>query len=332
VDIRTIRYQLTNDFQLAIVTLLGAIALLGISPFIILRAINGQWVPFAVDLLIQTGILGSVLHAWRSGSARSASFFLAYFIGIMATVAVHILGAPGVYWFYPAIVANFFLVDRRHALAIALLGLLVIVLDGRMEKSTTESASFLITVIVCALLSYAFAFRTAVQRVQLETLATKDALTGVFNRRTLLEELERARRTFERERRSCGMLVLDLDHFKQINDRHGHLAGDQVLINFARLLERHVRLADRIFRFGGEEFVILVPGANHASLVSMAEKLRRKLEDNTREAEGHWTTASIGGAMLRSGESHEDWFARADAALYAAKTAGRNRTIVDPET
>jgi diguanylate cyclase len=331
-DIGSVRYRLAKDFQLAIVTLLGAIALLGISPFTLLRAITGQWEPFAVDVLIQVGILGGVLHAWWSGSTRAASFFLAYFIGIMAVVAIYVLGSFGKYWFYPAIIATFFLVDRRHALAIALLGVLVVGLDGAVDTQGTDFASFFITVIVCALLSYAFAYRTAMQRVQLETLASRDPLTNVFNRRTMLDELERARRNFERDKRNCGMLMLDLDHFKQVNDWHGHLAGDRVLIDLARILERHVRLGDRIFRFGGEEFVVLVPAATRIGLASLAEKLRRNVESNLRGPDGRTITASFGGALLRSGDSNDDWFARADKTLYEAKSAGRNRVIVDPAT
>lgn len=329
--IGTIRYRLTNDFQLAIITLMGVIALLGISPFALRRALHGQWPAFALDLLIEVGILTSVLHAWRSGSTRGASLFLAYFIGSMAVAAVLLLGLGGEYWFYPAIVANFFLVDRRHALAIALFGLLLVMLDGNVPRNAANFASFFVTVIVCALFSYIFSYRTMVQRQQLETLASKDALTGLFNRRTLADELERARLMFEREKRVFGILMMDLDHFKEVNDRHGHLAGDHTLTRLARLLESEVRPDDRVFRFGGEEFVILAAGASRTALTLMAEKLRRKVAGDFGMPGSPSVTISIGGATQRAGESIDDWLARADAALYAAKGAGRNRVVVDPD-
>lgn len=328
--IGAIRYRLYNDFQLAIITLLAVISLLGITPFALLRGINGQWLSFAVDAAIETGILGCVLYAWRTGDTLRPSTFLAYFIGVMSVVAVQVLGIPGAYWMYPALIANFFLTGRNHALAIALLALTALILGGSVFRSPAETASYSVTLVVSALLAYAFAYRTSIQREQLEVLASKDALTNVFNRRTLLEELERAHRAFERERRTHGLLVLDLDNFKQVNDRYGHLTGDQVLIKLARELEQNVRKNDRLFRYGGEEFVLLAMPANFDGLAVMAEKLRAIVEQNVDDSHGHGITVSIGGAMLCPGESVDDWFARADTALYMAKNAGRNQVIIDP--
>ena len=328
-DFRTFKYRLTNDFQLAVMTLLGMIALLGITPFTGLRAVNGQWQAFATDILIQAGILGSVLYAWVSGNTHTPSLFLAYFIGVMVIVAIFVLGTAAEYWFYPTIVASFFLAHRRHALAIALLGVAVLLLSGVVQMPSTETASYFITAIVCALLSYAFAYRTAMQRDQLKTLASRDALTGIYNRRTMLDELERAHQTFAREQSPCGILLLDLDHFKRINDHYGHQAGDQVLLDLARLLERTVRISDRVFRFGGEEFLILVQKTSYEGIMSLAEKLRNAVELKIRDPDGNSITASIGGALLQPEETTDNWFSRADKMLYAAKDAGRNRVMVD---
>ncbi|MFZ2268806.1 MAG: GGDEF domain-containing protein [Azonexus sp.] len=330
ITLRTIKYRLANDFQLAIVSLLGSIVLVGITPFTVLRGINAHWGGFAIDLLIQGGIVGSMLRAWRTGDAHGPSLFLAYFIGVTATSAIYILGAPGIYWFYPAVVANFFLVDRRQALAIALLSLLAVLIGGGVTATLADVASFSVTALVSALLTYAFAYRTAIQRQQLETLAIKDALTGVFNRRSLLDELERVRNGLIREHRNYGILVLDLDHFKNINDQHGHAAGDRVLIEVAQLLERDVRKDDRLFRYGGEEFVVLVQQTTRESLQAMAEHLRSIVEQQIRDPQGKPVMVSIGGAVLDHGETIETWFARADAALYMAKNAGRNQALIDP--
>ena len=194
-NLATIKHRLASDFQLAVITLLGMIALLGITPFLVLRAANEQWAAFGVDLIVQGGILASVLYGWASGNVKGASAFLAYFIGGMGLVAIYTLGVPGQYWLYPATVANFFLTDRRRAMAIALLGLGILLASNGLGYPTTDTASFLTTVIVCGLLSYAFAYRAAVQRQQLEELATRDALTGLSNRRALFDEMERAQRT-----------------------------------------------------------------------------------------------------------------------------------------
>jgi diguanylate cyclase (GGDEF)-like protein len=330
-SMKTIRYRLSKDFQLAIVSLMGFIVLLGISPFMILRALNGQWQGFAVDLLILCGISGIIAYSWLSGQTRIPSLLLACFIGFMGVVAIHILGAAGRYWFYPVIVACFFLVHRRHALGIAFVSLLVVMTNGTLESSASDNASFAVTVTVCALLSYVFAYRTEVQRNQLETLATKDALTGTFNRHLLLEELERAHRIYAREQSNFGILILDLDHFKSINDLHGHQAGDQVLVKLARLLEQQIRKNDRLFRYGGEEFVILAHGVTEGTLDAMACNLRVAVESHLLCPNGKPITVSIGGAMLRDNETVDTWFARADTALYTCKNGGRNQIFIDPE-
>lgn len=328
-DFRTIKYQLANDFQLAVITLLGMIALLGITPFTVLRAIDGNWPAFTTDILIQSGILVSVLRAWLTGDTHGPSLFLAYYIGAMVVVAIIVLGTAAEYWFYPTIVASFFLVDRRHALAITLLVVAILMLTGIVHTQTSEMYSYFVTAVVCALLSYAFAYRTAMQRDQLETLASRDALTGAYNRRTMMDEMERAQQTFAREKSPCGILLLDLDHFKRINDLHGHRAGDQVLIRLTRLLEKTVRKGDRIFRFGGEEFLILVLQTDQEGMASLAEKLRGTVEKNICDPDDHPITASIGCALLHPDEDIDSWFGRADKALYAAKDAGRNRVFID---
>jgi diguanylate cyclase (GGDEF)-like protein len=330
-QISAIKHRLSKDFQLAVLSLMGVIALVGITPFLVLRAINGTWEAFVVDLVIECVILGCMLRAWLTGKSHGPSLFLAYFIGVGAVAVIRILGPAGQYWFYPAIVACFFLVHRYHALGITLGGLLAALLLGGVHGELSEIASFAITGIVCAFLAYIFAYRTEIQRHQLETLATKDALTGTYNRHTLIEELERARRIHARNQVSFGILVLDLDHFKQINDSYGHLAGDKVLVSLAQLINTQIRQNDRLFRYGGEEFVILAPDISELALLGMANKLRAFVETQLRNPDGNAITTSIGGSVLRPRESVEQWFQRADNALYVSKDMGRNRVTIDQE-
>jgi len=327
-DIAYIKYRLSNDFQLAILTLLGVIALLGISPFTVLRAVYGEWGVFAVDLFIQLSILGTVVYAWWSGDTRYSCIVLAYFLGIVAIVIVYVLNVFGIYWFYSVVVAIFFLVDRRHALLISLLSLTIATFEISSIVSAFHTATFVISVIICMLYSYAFSYRTTMQRLQLEALVSKDPLTGLFNHRTLFEDLEGARKTFEREKHSFGILLLDLDHFKRVNDKYGHLVGDEVLIGLAHILHQQVRQSDRVYRFGGEEFVILIPGVDHKKLTLIAEKLRSKVDCDLLDPDGNSITTSIGGSILRPDESSDGWFHRADTALYTAKDSGRNCVVI----
>lgn len=164
---------------------------------------------------------------------------------------------------------------------------------------------------------------------QLEQLATRDALTGLYNRRSFDEKLKDCVHTSKRSGRSFALLVLDADHFKRINDTHGHSTGDAVLQRLAGLLTEHMRSTDFVARYGGEEFVVLLPETHHAlEATTVAEKVRLAVEQAIFPGVGH-ITVSIGIGLWDPGSpGSKDLFHRADEALYQAKSAGRNRVVV----
>jgi diguanylate cyclase (GGDEF)-like protein len=168
----------------------------------------------------------------------------------------------------------------------------------------------------------------AIKRAQ--ALATTDPLTRLLNRRALLERLSREVDRAKRYESMLTLLLLDIDHFKRINDERGHLVGDGVLRQIGALVEASVRTVDIAARYGGEEFVLLLPETSQDGGIIFAERLRESIErypfDPTSEEPLH-LTASIGVATFPSPrvESTEDLFARADEALYRAKSSGRNQ-------
>ncbi len=158
--------------------------------------------------------------------------------------------------------------------------------------------------------------------------ADSDALTGVLNRlgfeAALGKELERSRRYGL----PLSVVMLDLDHFKRVNDTWGHGAGDQVLVGVARIVETNLRDSDSVGRLGGEEFMVLAPGTPGRGAIQLAEKLRALVAATPLGPAG-LVTGSFGVAELRPGETAEALLARADQALYAAKNGGRNRVICE---
>lgn len=158
----------------------------------------------------------------------------------------------------------------------------------------------------------------------LRRLANTDALTALANRRQAEEQLTRELRRAERYGRQFSVLMLDIDHFKNLNDRFGHLAGDDVLVDLARRIERMVRAADTIARWGGEEFLLLAPETSLEDARRLAEMIRHHVDTNTL-AERHRITISLGVASYRGGDTVQSVVARADAALYRAKREGRNQ-------
>ncbi len=159
---------------------------------------------------------------------------------------------------------------------------------------------------------------------------TVDPLTGVSNRATVLHQLEKHHELARRHRRPLTVILADLDHFKRINDTHGHAAGDEVLRAFGGLLTGRLRGSDYVGRLGGEEFLMVLPETTAAMALHVAEKLRRGLEEAPVAFQGMSlrATCSLGLAEMNSADADGgDLLARADAALYQAKAEGRNRTV-----
>jgi len=163
--------------------------------------------------------------------------------------------------------------------------------------------------------------------------ATYDELTNIFNRRTFLLHAKESISQYSRKEEPVSFLLIDLDHFKQINDVHGHIAGDRVLKDFAANIKRHLRENDLFGRFGGEEFTVLLPGTNDQEALLVAERLRKATEDAfVSESENHPIkyTISIGVVTVIPDESTSinTLYKLSDEALYMAKEGGRNRIEV----
>jgi diguanylate cyclase (GGDEF)-like protein len=165
------------------------------------------------------------------------------------------------------------------------------------------------------------------QRERLEELAMRDHLTHALNRRSFLGisklEMERA----ARHDRLLSLSILDLDYFKNINDTHGHHVGDRVLVELAQLVRQNIRKMDLFVRWGGEEFIIMAPETDLASMVQLAEKLRNLIQAH-QSPHTPAITASFGVTEFAFGESIDSLVIRADKALYRAKARGRNRVEV----
>lgn len=172
-------------------------------------------------------------------------------------------------------------------------------------------------------------------REELRLLATRDALTGLWNRRTILEILEQELARASRDGYPLGLLIADLDHFKRVNDTLGHLAGDEVLKEAARRMQSALRPYDALGRYGGEEFLIIIPNCTRQSLLKVAERIRLQMvEEEIPTVEGAVSiTLSVGGLSSNGtkGTDVNSLIRMADDALYRAKAEGRNRVVLVSE-
>jgi diguanylate cyclase len=186
--------------------------------------------------------------------------------------------------------------------------------------------------ITIGLTTYRLARRVRRQNQTLAALSSIDGLSGLLNRShwesVVGAEFQRCRRIGH----PSSLVMIDIDHFKAINDRHGHPVGDAVIRSLASILRGALRLHDVPGRYGGEEFGIVLPGTGVEGAEALAERIRRRIESSVLETtKGVHATASLGVAAFEPRDAdHVDWIARADRALYMAKEAGRNRTARAP--
>lgn len=165
---------------------------------------------------------------------------------------------------------------------------------------------------------------------RLEELATTDDLTGVWNRRHFLGMLDRECRRTARTGAGLALVMVDVDHFKHVNDTHGHPFGDRVLQAVAAVMQQEARSVDLVARYGGEEFMVLMPETDARAAATAGERLRRRIADHPVREDGRnvAVTVSVGAAGLDETLDPTDLLRRVDEALYAAKDRGRNRTCL----
>jgi diguanylate cyclase (GGDEF)-like protein len=246
-----------------------------------------------------------------------------------AAVAILLVLQPGygVLWTYPVLLFCYFVLTRGIALLVSLALLVGTVLLLALQVDTATAvrvfASLLLTIVIVNIILGVI--NDLHDRLVAQTIT--DPLTGAYNRRHMEACLDEA---VERQRRShapAALLLIDIDRFKEINDRFGHVAGDSVLRTVVALIADRVRRLDRLFRIGGDEFLLLLPDADLQAAQTVAEELR-SLIAAARIPGAAGVTVSIGLATLAAGQQMDAWMHAADGALYAAKQQGRNRVAV----
>jgi len=203
---------------------------------------------------------------------------------------------------------------------------------AEMNVHSALNVASALSYVMLVLLMHATLMALVVARLlgQLQRLARRDGLTGMLNRRAMLELLDRQMRQRRRADDAFSVLMIDIDEFKAVNDRHGHEVGDRALTHFARLMTQAMRAEDRIGRFGGEEFLVLLPSCDLARALTQAERLRLAAHAAPLPIEGGSLPLSVSIGVAQWSGSAEDasrLLARADAALYRAKHQGRNQVV-----
>lgn len=203
------------------------------------------------------------------------------------------------------------------------LGQLKLFRGRKFKESELMLLETLLTVMV-------YPLKNAIQFKQAELLAHCDALTGIKNRATFDDSLGREINLAKRYKHDFTMLLIDVDYFKKVNDIHGHKAGDEALKVIAESIQKSIRVTDMLFRYGGEEFVVLLGNTKSEKAYDVADRILTSVRDINMQVEEQQVdlTVSIGMACLSKQDTSESLFKRADTAMYSAKNDGRDQIIV----
>ncbi|MDX1551487.1 MAG: GGDEF domain-containing protein [Marinobacter sp.] len=243
---------------------------------------------------------------------------------VCAVYSTIINGHAGLYWAYPAAAALFFLLPLREATASNMVFVTSMSVVSFISFPEADFWRITFSLGLTCLFVMIFAWLVGRLQAELTRLATTDPLTGCLNRSQLADILNGQIQMRERYERVCTLILLDMDYFKTINDRWGHLAGDRVLQELSSRLRKRLRKNDRLFRIGGEEFMLVLPETRQKDADKVARELLTCISARP-FAEDIQITASASVAEVDKGETWSVWLNRADQALYEAKARGRNQ-------
>ncbi len=321
--------RLKSDTHLAILTAFSIVASLAIGSFAVFRLIQGQIAVALFDSLLVAVMMGGLVYAWKTGRSALIGNLSAT---LLAAGALFLIFVPGLsyLWLFSLMIAIFLTASRSVSIAISLLFIVAVGSAPDVFADRVERFTFLAVAGQVALFSFVFAWQTSHQHRKLDLMANRDPLTGLGNRRALRREIAARAEAARIGGEQAALALIDLDHFKEVNDSHGHDAGDKVLVDLAAIAEDTMRACDSFYRYGGEEFVLVMPGTLPEGITPALEKLQDAVRRQLRGPDGP-VTVSIGAAGLRVDDDPGRWLSRADRALYAAKSAGRNRICIDEE-
>ena len=259
---------------------------------------------------------------WKGIAPIRPAWIFAFTIASLV-MSIRTQGLAALLWCYPAAILFHFVLPRRTANA---LNVALLLLMGPLAYRYIEPE---ITIAFAASLAAVLLFNNLVSSIvdsvqrSLHELTIADALTGAYNRRHFDARVREMMAVHDRTGRAPALIIFDVDHFKSINDRMGHHAGDAVLIELVARLKERLRAHDLVFRTGGEEFAVLLPDSSQRAAMEVAEVLRARIESPSLLPDRR-VTVSAGVAVRCRYESAANWTRRCDRALYAAKQAGRN--------
>jgi len=297
-----------------------------ITPFALIRFYQHDTIIALIDASIAFVMFSLFIYLYISKNIKVAKSFFAVFAMFAVLTSITVKGESQVLWVFPTIVSVYYLMSLKAAQNTIALFIVLLLFTLYSQTNLIYLLTIAMTSILTSALVYLVFRSYNKQHEELESLASIDALTSSGNRRALDLQLSKIISSQQREPYEVCLVLFDLDHFKGINDEYGHAAGDEILITLCDLIRKNIRALDSLYRYGGDEFILLPLNMNLEATMKLAEKVRKAIEVH----EFHLNipvTVSVGVAEFRLGDTSDSWINRADKLLYKVKSAGRNKVF-----
>jgi len=315
------RKRTTEEY--IILSICGATAFC-IAPFFLIRIFYFEWSIALLDLFAVLSTSTLFTYVYRTGKIHFARWILTLLCIVIVVGTITLKGAQQIVWLYPAVIGIFFLLKPQQSLIISTTMVILLGVFLWDQLNYILIVQYIFSTLITLLFSYAFADRMLHQQTLLKELSIKDPLTDAGNRRAMEEKLlEITEQDRSANTQNPCLILIDLDEFKKINDQYGHSTGDNVLRDFADVVRQKLTKNDHLYRFGGEEFVVISHKRNQENASILAEDLRESIDQYNFNQNLH-VTISLGIAEYKPDETGFEWLGRADSAMYKAKDAGRN--------
>jgi len=247
-----------------------------------------------------------------------------FFIPAVILNVINVHPEFGVYWAYVVVLGFFLIMELKEASIGTVLFILLAAYIISPHYPYPVLFRIIGTLIMVGISAFSFSFLIDQLHSKLNKIATHDPLTKVLNRYTFNASITKAINEFNRYQTPATLFILDLDSFKSVNDQYGHQTGDHVLIGVAQMIKSRIRVGDQLFRYGGEEFAVLLPHTSIANAAKLAEELRSFIEKQNFNIDRS-ITISGGLSEVQAGDRANTWIERCDKGLYQSKSEGRNR-------
>ena len=316
--------DLIANFRLNFEMYFGFATFLLLSPYVINHLLQHRFTMSALTLAIVLLASGNSLSIYRRRlQIIPFAYFFTLILGVLSAGLI-LQGDTIIYWYYPFAFIILSIAGHRQARVMLALSILVFVPTVFFTTDAGIAARFSVTYLMVCIFGDTVVRLLDKAQTQQALLTLTDPLTGALNRRSFLSALGDAAESCRREIGTASLVAIDIDHFKQVNDTLGHKAGDEALKNIVTTLLMRKRKLDRVFRTGGEEFIVLAHNIEPGESIAFADSLRIAVEQ-ANILDGQAITISIGIADYDIKQSVDEWIRQADANLYEAKRRGRNR-------